>query len=119
MSYLEILKGKKIQLVEFNLSSTNEINSSSESGNLIELHLLLKFDEYSLSIFNDFILSKNNKNANELAGDTLIDLEENENYIDFVFESGERLHVNMMEDGYIGPEAMHLTGKDGMDVVWN
>jgi hypothetical protein len=117
MSYLKILKGKKIKSIDFNLSSTNGINDTTENASIIELHLLLQFDEYALSIFNDFKLLKNDKDVNELTGDTLIDLDEN--YIDFIFESGEILQVNMKEDGYIGAEAMHLTGKDGINVVWN
>jgi hypothetical protein len=119
MSHLEVLNGKKIELVEFNLSSIEEINCTKEDKSMIELHLFLKFDEYSLSIFNEFNLLGNIENVNELMGDTLIKITEKENYIDFIFKSGEVLRVNMQEEGYIGPEAMHLVGKEGIDVVWN
>jgi hypothetical protein len=101
MSYLQILKGKKIEFVEFSLSSTEEINTTKENAGTIELYLLLKFEEYSLSIFNNFLLLKNIESANELTGDTLIEVDEKENYINFLFVSGKILQVNMTEEGYI------------------
>jgi hypothetical protein len=119
MSYLKMLKGKKIEFAEFTLSSTEGINATEENTGIIELYLLLKFEEYSLSIFNDFLLLENIESANELTGDTLIEVDEKENYINFLFESGKILQVNMTEEDYIGPEAMHLAGKDGLNVVWN
>ena len=117
MSILKELKGKKINSVEFILSSTNEINNKENTS--LEVHLLLFFNDYYLSIFNNFSLLVNNKNVNKLVGDTLIEIKEDEDTIDFIFLSGERLQVNMKEDGYSGPEAMHLAGPNSLNVVWN
>lgn len=118
MSKLKILLNKKIKAVEFNLSSTSGINNIDED--LVELYLLIDFGDYFLSIFNNFSLAKNKeKNVKQLVGDILLKVEENNDFIDFTFQSGEILKINMTEEGYIGPEAMCLLGKDGLNVVWN
>lgn len=35
------------------------------------------------------------------------------------FRDGSSLHINLSPDAYVGPEAMQLTGPNGLIVVWN
>jgi hypothetical protein len=78
----------------------------------------LSFDEYDLSIFNKFSLL-GSEDVKSLSGKTIVSIDEKENWIDFIFSEYIQLRLDLSDEGYIGPEAMHLRGKNNLDVVWN
>ena len=118
-NFLSILKTRKLKSVEFNLSSTYGIKDLEQDNSKIELLLFLEFEICSLSIYNEFELIGSRKVVGELAGEILFDVIEGIESIDFVFGNGDIIRVNMTEEGYRGPEAMHLLCENGIRVVWN
>ncbi len=48
-----------------------------------------------------------------------LSIDEKEDWIDFIFSNSIQLRLDMSSEGYIDPEAIHLTGKNDLDVVWN
>ncbi len=124
MSYLKNLTGKKILGVNDGISHSIPIKTeSSESSveDLLETYIQLVLDEYTLTIYNscEIIGSKIEDGLTKLEGLYILNINETEKAIEFKLDDGIILKVDLSDEAYYGPEAMHLLGPDDLSVVWN
>ncbi len=74
-------------------------------------------DNSTLSVFNNYVYDGGSVLGTE--GKTVRSVDESDNSVIILFESGESLFIGLDDDDYNGPEAMVLS-RDGMhQIVWS
>ena len=71
-----------------------------------------------LTIYNEFKLL-NNHDVSSLSGAKLVKVEEKPEAVILYFSNGTRLHIDLRDEAYNGPEALELRVPGQPTVVWN
>jgi len=123
MSVLQKLKGREIQYIKSEISTTHSINVLGEDF-LLEIPLEVSFAEYALKIYNPVKIKgpKGSLHLADLKGFLVSEIYEKKNSVileltkdDFFIE----FFIDLRDESYTGPEAMCLYGPKDLIVVWD
>ena len=121
MSYLKLLIGKKLNLIDSQFETVIPIKGTKdEVGEPISsIAILLRFEDgYNLSINNPTIYELG-QGVRSLENLLVTDTEEDESKAVLTFPNGSSIRIDLRYESYTGPEAMCLMGPNDLIVVWN
>jgi hypothetical protein len=121
MTILENLTGKKILSAAIDepesLGVSNNIRHTAKSK--IEAPLQLIVDQFCLNIYNPYtILGLVNYSVNNLVGNSIDKVIENDDSIAFLISGEIEIRIDMRLNSYTGPEAISLSGPNNLIVIW-
>lgn len=117
---LKMLIDRVVVNVGTEISTTAPLMEKDPDKIVIEIPLAISFDTYTLIIYNrwTFVSDASNR-VEKLRRQTLKKIQIVSDSLEFWFHTGDILKIDMSDDGFIGPEALELTGPDNFSVVWN
>jgi hypothetical protein len=116
---LEVLKGKRITSVETGIDLLVGIDSDEHEPK-IEIPLRLFFEQYSLSIYNQWsIITSSPSSICRLKGAIIIEILIDDEILTLKLDNTDNIRINLNDSAYTGPEAMVLHGPGNSIVVWN
>lgn len=83
-------------------------------------YLQLAFgDQIGLSIYNEVSLTPESMRWEQLVGNTVLSVAEEDSFIELTFLDGVRICIDMRPQAWHGPEALQLNRQGQPTVIWN
>ena len=121
MGYLNSLVGKTITdiLVSQGVYYPIRSDKSEDEPSQVVEEIILKTEDYSLTISNRVKLNPAGENIKSLKGCKIIFIHETDLEVSISTSDKKTLIIDLRDEAYYGPEAMCLLGPDNLVVVWN
>jgi hypothetical protein len=121
-TYLELLVGRAVTGAEYNTSTVAPIDiikNGDASFIKTSISIVVYFEEYRLSIYNNIRIWPPNKEINDFVGLKVLEAFETKEEAVLKFQHDCKVVIDLRDEAYSGPEAMYLSGPDNFWVVWN
>jgi hypothetical protein len=114
-TYLELLVGRTVTGAEYNTSTVAPIDiikNGDASFIKTSISIVVYFEEYRLSIYNNIRIWPPNKEINDFVGLKVLEAFETKEEAVLKFQHDCKVVIDLGDEAYSGPEAMYLSGPD-------